>query len=185
MSDEPTKNPRGVSPNTSSGISELTFSEPSKTLIEGLGPLADSVRQIGVNLGARPYQMRSIRLRWTGGAIGRGEQIVVFDEPLVPTPKVNNISSIERMSTNAGSSETGDVRVTQISPMYTEDEIKRYFSLDLRPDEEGFIEVRVDRRDGITERKRYVVAKVPERKADRFEWVVTLRKQDQDRPRRV
>lgn len=178
------KNPRGVSPATQTGLGELGF-KASRTLVEQLGAVADDLRQLHTDFGMRPYTLHAIRIRWTGGEIGRGEDVVVFDEPLLPTPKTDGISSMTRTSTNAGGEERGDVRVSQISPLYTEDQIQRYFAPELRKDEEGFIEIRVDSRDGVTARKRFVVEGTPERRPGRFDWTVVLRKQDENRARRL
>jgi NAD(P)H-flavin reductase len=48
---------------------------------------------------------------------------------------------------------------------------------------QGFVEVRVDERDGITQRRRFTVASPPARDAGRFEWTVEIEKQDEDRSR--
>jgi len=183
MSD-PTRNPRGIQPNTTVGLGEVGHCATTN-LVESLGAVADDIRQIAVELGLRPYQVHAVRLRWTGGQVGRGTSAVVFDEPLLPTPEVVNMGSVSRDSKNAGTVERGDVRLQGISPRYTEDQIVRYFSLDLRSDEEGFIEIHMDKRDGETERRRFVVARAPERRADKFDLSVVLRKQDKNRARRV
>ena len=182
MIDEPTKNPRGIQPNTDPDLGELEF-RANRSLVESLGDVTDDIRQLYTDFGLRPYTVHVVRQRWTGGQIGRGEVQVVFDQPLLPSPEVVGIASIERTSTNAGRINRGDVTLYKVSPRYTEDQITRYFSTELRDDEEGFIEIRIDNRDGQTERKRYVVVGTPERRPGRFEWVVRLRKQDRNRSR--
>ncbi len=184
MTDEPTKNPRGIQPNTDSNLGELGF-RSKRSLVESLGSVADSIRQLYTDFGLRPYTIHVVRQRWAGGQVGRGQAEVVFDQPMLPTPNVVGVAAISRESKNAGRVDRGDIRLTQVSPRYTEDQITRYFSTELREDEEGFIEIRIDNRDGTTERKRYVVAGTPDRRADRFEWIVTLRKQDRNRARVV
>jgi len=126
-----------------------------------------------------------VRHRWSGGEVGRGEKVVVYDKPLLPVPEIRNVGSVERTSTPAGVEERGDVKLFGVSPRYTEDQLKYYFADDLRTDEEGFYEVRIDSRDGKTQRKRYTVVRTPDRRPDYFEWVLTLRKQDADRSRTV
>jgi hypothetical protein len=183
MTTEPTKNPRPQQPNTDPGLLEPY--NPQTSLVESLGGVVDSVRQISVDLGLHPYKVHAVRIKWTGGEIGRGEPKVQFDEPILPTPRVSNISNLDRESTAAGVCEKGTVRLDRISPRYTEDQIKYYFSTesDLGNDEEGFIEISIDERDGKTERKRYVVSGVPERRPQRFDWTVVLTKQEDDRLR--
>jgi hypothetical protein len=180
MADQPTRNPRGVQPNTDRNLSEIEYGA-SGSLVESLGSVADDLRQIGVDFGMRPHRVHAVRIKWTGGEIGRGEPVTVFDEPLLPNPKV--LFNVKRASTSGGGVERGSAKLFEVSPRYTEDQIKRYFSLDLEQPEEGFIEIFIDDRDGTTERKRYVVSEPPKRRPEEFDWEVSLRKQDANRQR--
>jgi len=183
MADEPNRNPRAQPPNHDPALGEIF--NPQTSLVESLGNTVDSIRQIAVDLGVRPYKVHAVRVKWSGGEIGRGTPETVLDQAIVPTPRIRNVTSVNRESTTAGTSEKGNIRLDRISPRYTEDEIKYYFSTqsDLGVDEEGFVEIYVDERDGQTQRKRYVVSRVPERRPDKFDWVVTLRKQEDNRQR--
>ena len=178
-----TDNPRrGANhPNGDPVLRPLRTGEAKRTDVELLGDVADDLRQLLTDFGVRPYTVRTVRVRWSGGEIGRGEPTVVFDLPLEPTPLVSDIRSVRRELGNAGIVARGDVRLSEVSPRYTEREIVNYFHQGMGPDEVGFIEVRIDDRDGQPERKRYVVAGTPERRAVRFDWTVTLTKQDGDR----
>jgi hypothetical protein len=182
MIDTPQKNPRGFNPSMDNTLSELKSGEPSRTLAEQLSTVVDDLRQIRVSFGMRPYTVHSIRIRWDGGEIGKGEPITVSDLPIQPTPKIAN-ENMRISSENAGGIERGTIRLIEISPRYTEDEIKFYFAQEKRVDEEGFIEIRIDSRDGITERDRYVVSNEPHRRPEKWDWTVQLQKQDANRKR--
>lgn len=183
MATDPTRNPRGETPNTDSSLSEPV--NPIESLTEQLGSVVDDIRQIAVDLGQRPYKIHAVRVKWTGGEIGRGKPETVFDQPILPTPRVLNIDQLDRATQPSGTTDKGNIRLDKISPRYTEDEIKYYFSTkaDLGKDEQGFIEIYADERDGQTERKRYVVSKTPYRRANKFDWTVVLKIQDEKRLR--
>jgi len=175
--DDSTRNPRNL-------VRGRTLGARARgSLYEQVAADVDSIRALNTDLGRRPYTVVTVKLRWTGGVVGRGELVVVDEIPLTPTPRVGGIAAVEIASREAGGIERGLIRLTEISPRYTEDDIRTYFHTDLREDEEGFIEVRIDGRDGNTSRKRYTVVGVPERRPDRHDWFVRLRKQDQNRRR--
>ena len=71
----PRSNPRPVPPDRDPSLHPNPM--PSLSLVESLGYVADDLRQIYTNLGARPYRINAVVVRWTGGAIGRGKQEVV------------------------------------------------------------------------------------------------------------
>jgi hypothetical protein len=180
-------NPRGPTPpnfdnrldeNPSAGCGQTG---PLSTLVEDLGPIVDDIRQIAVDLGARPYTVHVVRLRWTGGEIGRGQAEVSLDEPLLPIPLVRDIGQHERRLTEGGTAERGNAVMTGVSARYTEDELETFFcQVD---GEEAFLEVRIDQRDGTPKRRRYTLARPPERRPTRVDWRMVLWRQDSDRQR--
>jgi hypothetical protein len=177
------ENPRGPIPPTY----DADLGEPGvavqQSLVEQLGAVVDDIRQIARDpaIGLVPYTVHAVRLRWTGGQVGRGEAETVLDLPLLPTPMVNGLGDTARELKEGGSIERGDIRVTEVSPRYTEDELISYFGQ--TDDEEGFLEVRIDERDGDTKRRRYVISRPPERRADLLDWKLVCRRQDGDRQR--
>jgi hypothetical protein len=182
MVDDPTANPRGPIPGTyDSGLGELGV-DARRSLVEELGEVADDLRQVAVDLGAMPYTVHAVRIRWSGNEIGRGDPQTVFDQPLKPTPKVGSVSAWERRLETAGVVERGDAVLTGVSPRYTEDELTHYLSPNV-DGEEAFFEVRIDERDGTTTRRRFVLATVPERRPTRLDWRLKLTAQDADRER--
>lgn len=174
-------NPRANQPNDDPRLHPNPA--PDRSLVETLGGVADDLRQLYTDFGLRPYRMFSVVYRWTGGEVGRGEPLVISTEEFLPTPNVSP-RGVRGALREAGLVERGDVTVTQISPRYTEDQVRTLFHcLPLPPGLEGFIEVTVDSRDGESPRRRFTVIGVPARDADRFEWVATMTRQDASRLR--
>lgn len=178
-----TCNPRLQQPN-SPGARLYPNANPSCSMVESLGGIVDAARQIATDLGARPYRIFSVVCEWSGGDVGRGVPRIVSEIELLPTPKLNETSGIQGSPRSGGLAERGSVRLTEISPRYTEDQVRGLFHCDApRRGQEVWIEARVDARDGSTERRRFTVSGVPYRDADRFQWVAVLLRQDQDRTR--
>lgn len=157
---------------------------PGRSLVESLGGVVDSLRQLATDFGLRPYRIFSVVVKWTGGSSGRGDAVVVSERELLPTPKLVDTASLEGEATPGGYLNRGSVRLVQVSPRYTEDDARALFHVQPLPtDMDGFIEMRIDARDGSTERRRFTVKSVPFRNAGRFEWVVPLTSQQGDRSR--
>jgi hypothetical protein len=103
---------------------------------------------------------------------------------LLPTPLLVELSGVRKEATPAGVEERGGATLRQISPRYTEDDIYALFHTQPLPtDRDGFLEIRIDARDGVTTRRRFAVKGVPFRDADKFEWRARLTKVDSDRTR--
>jgi len=174
------QNPRGfLAPSFDTSLSETIL--PETTLVEDLAEVADDIRQIATDLGARPYTVHAIRVRWEGGEVGRGEPVPSFEVQLLPTPKLSGISSFDRYNAEAGAVERGDMVLTGVSPRYSESDIDTMFGVDAGPDEECFVEVRIDQRDGNTIRRRFALAKPPERRPTMCDWRVSIRRHSGDR----
>jgi len=176
-------NPRPITPNTDPRMHGNPA--PERSLVEDMGSIVDDARQMVTDLGLRPYQVWSVVVRWSGGERGRGTPSVRSQLQFLPTPKVEGIGRVSKDLREGGSVVRGTVRMTEVSPRYTEDDIELLCPrASLGIGEEHFIEVRHDERDGKTERRRYVVSALPERRPGRFDWEVQLTKQDEDRTRR-
>jgi hypothetical protein len=174
-------NPRWQTPNQDPALHPVC--NPTATLVDSFGHLVDDLRQIAVDFGLRPYRMFSIVTAWSGGEKGRGQEFVVSEVELLPTPSVD-VSSLQGEMTAAGLNENGVLRVTEVSPRYTEDDIYSIFHVQPLPAGHfGFIEVRLDCRDGNARRRRFVVSGAPQRRADQFDWSVRLLEQWQPRDR--
>ena len=174
-------NPRPQTPNTDPDL--RLNPDPARSLVEQLGEVADGIRQLYTDFGLRPYEIRSVIIRWSGGERHRGIPEVISATPLLPTPLIQNIEQLSEELRPSGTVERGIVRLTEISPRYTRDDIMVLFPRALAPGEEHFIEATIDDRDGLTMRLRYVISGIPELEADQFQWAVRMIKQDEDRTR--
>lgn len=178
---EPTKlpNPRPITPNIDASLHRNL--RPECSLVESMADLVDDMRQMEVDLGLRFYEVWSVVVAWSGGERHRGAATVIGETPFLPIPVVNGIGNVNRELRPGGSVKRGDIWLRKLSPRYTQDDILLLFPRELRANEEHFIEVRGDARDGKTVRDRYIIVGRPERKA--FEWEVRLTKQDENRTR--
>ncbi len=90
-------------------------------LIESLSKVADNVRGIAGNMGLRPYEVRIVTVRWTGGYRGEGVPEVVSLLRLEPTPLVESISNIDQRLEAFGLDDVGNIQISEISLRYNED----------------------------------------------------------------
>lgn len=174
-------NPRGANaPSYDTSLSENTGTQKCN-LVESLGAVVDDIRQIATDLGARPYTVHAVRVKWSGGEVGRGKPTVSSDIELLPTPKVTGVNSMSRDTEAQGAIERGDVNLTGVSARYTEDDIERMIGVDADKSEECFFEIRIDQRDGCTKRRRFTLARPPERRPTMIDWRISLRRHSGDR----
>lgn len=175
-------NPRALTANNDPR--EHANPQPQQSLVESLGGLVDELRQLHTDFGLRPYRVFSVVIGYSGGEVGRGTASVVSEAELLPTPKLVDMKSVRGISRPAGFDEEGNITLRQISPRYTEDDISEiFFQQPLPKGSLGFLEVRVDERDGSTKRRRFTVKGTPFRDAGKFEWSVRLTSQSHDRNR--
>lgn len=176
------RNPRWETPGTDPALHPNR--DPLGSLAEGLGGIVDEARQLVTDLGLRPYRVFAVRVRWTGGAVGRGEPRAVSEIEFLPTPEIVDTSSLRGEQRSGGLVERGTLQIRKLSPRYTEDEIRGMFGCaGLHAGEQVWIETRIDARDGSTERRRFVVDGAPFRDAFGFQWKARLIRQDEDRTR--
>lgn len=171
----------------------------ARTLVARLGPVADNIRQIATNMGARPYR---VFLIWTitGGAErGEGTEQLVHEEELLPTPEVQDLTSIALQPYSAGKLPVGAVKVSQISTSYGEDVLAGRLLPDGRKPNERrgdfFYEVREvaavaapcgPSEEGLVrepERKRFRLLSGPYRPPTRVMYEVVLERSSEDRTR--
>lgn len=157
------------------------------TLARDLVGVADSIRNLYATFGLRPYVVRLIKTRWSGGRRGVGVETLVSDVPLLPVPMVADLSSLNEVNTPIGLDEFGEVAITQLSGAYTEDFLRGHDPQG-RPvavDEQFYYEVEFPPPcAGVEgERRRFVLRGAPMYKADQFQWLLRVERVRQDRAR--
>ena len=178
---EEQRNPRAVQPNTDGALHQNPV--PELSLVESLGPTVDGLRQIFTDVGMRPYRVFSVVVRFSGGEPGRGREEVASETELLPTPKLD-VRPVTTVILSGGRVERGGARLSEVSPRYTEDDIRALFRVKPLPaGHVGYIESRIDGRDGVTQRRRFAVKGAPFRDAENFQWIVQLGSEDGERSR--
>lgn len=174
-------NPRVDTPDVDPELHPNT--NPSGSLVEQLGDVVDDMRQLYTDFGYRPYRVFSVLVGWSGGNIGLGEQRVLGEQEFLPTP-LFDVAKLPAEVKSGGRVENGQPRLTGLSPRYTEDDINQLCHRGpMKPGQEGFIEVRIDSRDGLTKRRRFCVSGAPLRRTNRMDWSVDLTSAYPDRTR--
>lgn len=177
----PRTNPRTFPPDRDPRLHDNRA--PERSLTESMQPVVDMARQITVDLGLRPYTVHSVVLCWSGGEVGKGSPRCEKETAFVPTPLVD-LQPVQQVTTPAGTTDRGIVNISEISARFSEDDIQNLFHVQpLGPDREGFIEIRHDRRDGDTKRRRFRVMGVPWHDAENFMWRARMVAQDGGRTR--
>ncbi len=157
---------------------------PDRCAARPLWGAVDAARDIVSQLGLRAYTVHQVRTKWGGGARGVGIEGVVWERPILPTPAVQDVGSLRQELGMGGTGEAGSVRVTEVSPRYTEADLS---GLDpdgapVPDDESVYWEVRMALGDPLREvRRRFVVAGVPSYDPTNFEWVLQLTRARDDR----
>lgn len=181
------KNPRWVTPNTDPELGPISRRvtpcgeslEPS--LVDDLGEVADDLRQLYTDFGLRPYRIFAVVVTWDGGEVGVGDQSILKETELLPTPYID-MSKIKYQTTTGGRSDSGQTTIYEISPRYTEFELKEMFPRDLAANEQAFIEVHMDGRDGREPlRHRFTIVSMPARDADGFQFTMQVMIQFEER----
>ena len=167
-------------------FTRVTAQVMRESLGQELIEVVDCARDIPSELGLRPYTVRLVRTRWSGGARGLGTEEVLSVLDLLPTPKLVDLSGLQEVLQPVGLDEIGTVQVEQISGRFTEEQL-RFLDSDGRdpPAQESvWWEVEFVRPDGKPgERRRFVLVGAPEYLPGNVEWRVRLSKAHEDRGR--
>ena len=155
------------------------------TLVERLLPTVNKLRAIPAKFGLRPYRVRLIKTRWTGGQRGFGVEEVSTIFEITPTPMVSDLSALTETLFPIGVNEQGGINVTEINPTYTEDEL-RGFTNGAPPgrDEQIFYEIEFPRQGSAEgDKRRFTLRSAPTYQADNFQWTLRLERAYSDRTR--
>lgn len=172
-------------------VRELEYCvQTPQTLAHSLGRAlifpVDKIRDLNTRLGLRPYIVRWIYTRYSGGARGIGEESVIVDERVLPTPLILDLSGVAEIVTAAGADEQGGVMLTEFSGCYTEEKIRGLGDggESIPADQAFYYEIEFLRADGVRgERRRFVISGVPEYSADDYTWRIKLARSRPDRQR--
>ena len=144
----------------------------------------DELRQLASDLGARPYRVFWIKTRWSGGKRGRGVETVFSEEEVLPTPKVDQLSSIQLQLLDVGTDEQGALSISEISPRYSENQLRGLNDDGTAvPENETFSwEIRFSRGGpDLKRRRRFIIQGVPSYNATGLQWTVRLIRAGTDR----
>ena len=86
--------------------------------------LVDPLRNLLTRFGLRHYEVRILRLQWSGGERGQGEPYVVQSLAVLPTPRVRGIESIVQSIEGPGVQELGEVTADRISAEFSEEMLR-------------------------------------------------------------
>jgi hypothetical protein len=156
----------------------------AKTLAAQLIGVADSLRDLRVSFGLRPYNVRIIRTRWTSAMRGIGDEFITFEMILLPTPNVRDLSTLTEIVLPVGLDETGGVLVNEISGRYSEQTLRGLDSTGapIGKNENIFYEIEFPRLDGgPSEKRRFSLRSAPMYRADKFDWQIRLEKSNENR----
>lgn len=155
------------------------------SMLGELQDCVDYIRQIPVDLGARPYRVFLVWTRWSGEDRGEGVESLVREEEILPVPKVQEISSVQLQLLDIGTDEQGSLQISQISPRYTENQLlgRHQDGSGVARNETFSWEVRLDKGDvsDLKKRRRFMIKGVPSFKADSLQWTVNLIRAGSDR----
>ena len=169
------------------GFSVPAVGDIGNTVVGRLIPAVDRVRDIATKLGVRAYTVSLVKTRWSGGSRGEGQEIVESVFPILPTPRVTEVSSIAEVLEVTGRTERGVVRVDQISGRFTEDQLLGNSTEGQEPDadqqfwwEITYLPVAIG---SGAEIRRFEIARAPEYLAGKVYWKVYLRRAYSNRNR--
>ena len=152
-----------------------------ETLVADLTDVIDDVRDIATQLGARPYRVTLVWVQWSGAKRGQGVA-TRREEMLLPTPYVIELNAMQQQQNPIGGEPVGSMRITEISPRYTED-----YLMGNLPDgtpkaanQEFYWEVEIRRKDGPGQRRRFIPKSTPQKRAEDGTWTVIMLKVSAD-----
>jgi hypothetical protein len=171
-------------------IRSLTALQAKATLAHRLARVGDAVRQLNTTLGIRPYRCFLTHTRWTGTERGEGEELLVRQVEILPTPRVDSLDKVAFSLFAAGTLPVGSIQVSEISAgSFTEDELTGQMVPVPNEDEVPgpyvfFYEVVEDGRgDPNPVRNRFRLLTKPFRRAGKLDFTVMLEREDYDRDR--
>lgn len=162
----------------------LDFKDFKQALARDLATdLVPDLRDLLTFFGLRPMHVRIVRTRWSGGAVGEGQEYVDLVRNILPTPKVEGMGSVENSVESGGMFEVGTVTVSKINANYTEEELRGHDDDGAPPQSDAtvFWEIEFLGHNGASYQRRFHLKSNPEYKT--LGWNVSLERAQQDRAR--
>lgn len=152
-----------------------------------LAAIEDRGREVEARLGFRPYTVKIVHTRWSGGRRGNGLEEIVQEVTLLPTPQISDLTGLTVLTTPAQVIEAGNILVSKISGTYTEAQLSAETpnGAPLPPADDVFWEITflAGCGEGAGTRRRFNVRSAPSYDAERAQWMVTLVKAQENRAR--
>lgn len=101
----------------------LSPEQARRTLAHRLAPRIDRVRQLATRLGIRPYRVWLVWTKWSGVERGEGTEREIGRIEILPTPKVRSLDNVAAQFFSGGVLPVGSIRLTEISALYTQDQL--------------------------------------------------------------
>lgn len=148
-------------------------------LIDSLVPTVDALRtSLHGFAGDRAYKVWQVRTRWSGQRRGEGNEIVVSETELIPTPRVDGVGGLDAAMHAVGRDEEGVVYLSEISLTMSEDEVSPLTgSTPIPVNENCYYEIRFS----TGKRRRFTPTAAPERDSRTVGWRLALIAQDNER----
>lgn len=124
-----------------------------------------------------------LHTRWSGGARGIGEEYVVSDVPILPTPLIADLTTLQTIVSPVGTDESGTLLLSEISGCYSEEQLNGFLDgLQVPADMNFYFEIEFFRPDGAkTERRRFSTGTAANYDPGQFAWSIRLERARQDR----
>lgn len=167
-------------------FTDPTSLQLNKTLARRFIPLADKLRDMMTKFGLRPYKVRIMRVKWSGGMRGVGAAFVTNELHLLPTPLISDLNTLTDVVEVVGLTEVGSIQLSEVSGRFSEDELmgRDEDGNPVPADEEFFYEVEFPRSDGkASTRRRFYMRSPPQYHAGKLQWTIRLEKASEDRDR--
>lgn len=97
------------------GPSPGIITHPQQRLAQRLAPRVDRLRQRLSSFGLRVYDVDLVWVRWSGAERGEGAETVLARIPILPTPKVEDLTAIAMSPMSAGILTVGSIRISEVS----------------------------------------------------------------------
>jgi len=105
-------------------VQPLPADRLGRTVVVRLGRVADKVRQVATNLGARPYRVFLVWTVASGEERGEGTTKEIKRLEILPTPRVKSLDNVTFNPYHAGVFPLGAIQVDEVTTSLTEDDLR-------------------------------------------------------------